>query len=76
MALGGGSATLDSQSNFLKKKIGWPLGWFGHPRLAGMGGRNHPQGQTVALGGGLTTPRVILKNKKVLFYYLFFFNIK
>jgi hypothetical protein len=50
----------------------WPWGGFGHPRLAGMGGRNHPQGQAVALGGGLTTPRVILKNKKVLFYYLFF----
>jgi hypothetical protein len=48
-----------AKANFFKKiclALGvagvWPWGGFGHPRLAGLGGRSHPYGQTVALGGG------------------------
>jgi hypothetical protein len=66
LALGGGQTT--------PRATVWPWGGFGHPRLASMGGQNHPQGQTVALGSGLATPRVILKNKnkKVLLLLLLF----
>jgi hypothetical protein len=44
LALGGGRTS--------PRATVWPWGGFGHPRLAGLGGRSHPYGQTVALGGG------------------------
>jgi hypothetical protein len=51
----------------------WLWGGFGHPRPAGQGGRSHPQGQIVALGGGPATPRVILKNKNKKYYFIIYF---
>jgi hypothetical protein len=63
LILGGGRTT--------PRAIVWLWGGFGHPRPASLGGRSHPHGQTVALGGGPATPRAI-STKYILFYYLFF----
>jgi hypothetical protein len=88
MALEGGSATPTAKAYFyLKKKNCLALGVveppqgppFGSgvalatPYQLAWGGFGHPNGQTMAFGGGLATPRAILKNQKkkreVLFYF-------
>jgi hypothetical protein len=67
LALGGGWTT--------PRAAVWPWGGFDHPKPTGLGGQSHPQGQTVALGGGPGHPKAILKKKKkdiLKYYYLFF----
>jgi hypothetical protein len=75
-----------AKANFFKKIClalrGWPdhpkghrlsVGWLWPPQTAGLGGRSHPQGQTVALGGGPATPRATSTNIYIYIILLFIF---